>query len=49
MVTIHNSPACSCYIDDARNELEVFTEAIKNPDIRTEIITILEEAGLLPL
>lgn len=48
MMTIHNSPDCSCY-DDVRNELEVFTEAIKNPGIRKEIIAVLEEAGLLPL
>lgn len=49
MITIQNSPDCGCYNDDVRNELEVFTEAIKNPGIRKEIIAILEEAGLLPL
>lgn len=49
MITVHNSPDCSCYNDDVRNELEVFTEAIKNPSIRKEIIAILESAGLLPL
>lgn len=49
MITVHNSPDCSCYNDDAQNELEVFTEAIKNPVIRKEVIAILEAAGLLPL
>lgn len=49
MITVHNSPDCSCYTDDVRNELEAFTEAIKNPAIRNEIIAILESAGLLPL
>jgi len=31
-----------------REELRAFAEAIKDPEIRREIITILEEAGLLP-
>ena len=29
-------------------ELQAFSEAIKNPETRKEIISILEEAGLLP-
>ena len=49
MITVHNSPDCSCYNDDVQNELEAFTEAIKNPGTRKEIIAILESAGLLPL
>ena len=30
-------------------ELRAFAEAIKDPETREKIITILEEAGLLPL
>lgn len=32
-----------------REELRAFAEAIKDPETRQRIITILEEAGLLPL
>lgn len=29
--------------------MKTFQEALKNPDLRKEIISVLEEAGLLPL
>lgn len=32
-----------------REELRAFAEAIKDPETRQRIITILEEAGLLPV
>ena len=33
---------------EEHEELRAFAEAIKDPETRQKIITILEEAGLLP-
>ena len=39
---------CSLAISVDPDELKAFQEAIKDPELRKEIISILEEAGLLP-
>ena len=49
MTMIQTSPECGCCVDNSWSEIEAFTEAIKDPAIRKEIIEVLEGAGLLPL
>ena len=41
------STVCSLDVSVHSDELKAFQEAIKDPEIRKEIISILEEAGLL--
>lgn len=50
MATNCASAICNCTEKDRQTENEVFLEAIKNCDDDTylKIISILEEAGLLP-
>lgn len=42
--TTDDAPVC-----DAGNDEALFKEALKNPEKRAAIISILESAGLLPL
>ena len=42
----YNNTVCNCTAVDPE-ELKAFQEAINDPDRRKEIISILEEAGLL--
>lgn len=45
-MTYYNS-VCNPAIHIDPDELEAFQEAIKDPELRMKIISILEEAGLL--
>ena len=45
----YNTPVCNPATSVGSDELKAFQDAIKDPETRKEIISILEEAGLLPL
>ena len=44
----YNIPVCNPATSVGPDELKSFQDAIKNPETRKEIISILEEGGLLP-
>lgn len=43
----YNTPVCNPATSVSPDELKAFQDAIKDPEKRKEIISILEEAGLL--
>lgn len=45
---LYKSAVCNLANSVDQDELKAFNEAIKDPETRKEIISILEEAGLLP-
>ena len=49
MIENHHSTMSVHPPNDDLEFMKAFQEAIKDPELRKEIISVLEEAGLLPL